>query len=202
MFFIGIVLVLVIVFLFVGIFVGIFLVVLLMQRVVRRHMQILWLKEETKRFRITDQPFGKLSKRNLSVLFGLDTPAEVIPAQRRPPAAPEEMVLHVMPQSMEDATLGSPDTQTTSKLNFFPSESKLDKDPLDTEDDDIPDALVELLSVHQNYAEGKDGNSFAVPSYPDGLYTHALTRFKSAKLTRESTSSHVGTASSARKAES
>jgi ABC-type phosphate transport system permease subunit len=49
-----VVLVIIVVLAFIGFFVGIFLASLLMQKIVQRHYRILWLKSETKKFRVVD----------------------------------------------------------------------------------------------------------------------------------------------------
>jgi len=46
--------VMVVVLAFVGIFIGIFLASMLFQKIVQRHMKVLWLKEETKKFVVRD----------------------------------------------------------------------------------------------------------------------------------------------------
>jgi len=49
-----IIVVLVVVLAFIGIFVGIFLASIFFQRIVQRHVKVLWLKQETKKYRVRD----------------------------------------------------------------------------------------------------------------------------------------------------
>jgi len=49
-----ILLVIVVVLAFIGVFVGIFLATILLQKIVQRHYRVLWLKSETKKFRVVD----------------------------------------------------------------------------------------------------------------------------------------------------
>jgi hypothetical protein len=39
---------------FIGVFIGIFLATMVFQKIVQRHMKVLWLKEEVKKYRIVD----------------------------------------------------------------------------------------------------------------------------------------------------
>jgi len=49
-----IIVVLVVVLAFIGLFVGIFLATMFFQRIVQRHMKVLWLKQETKKYIVKD----------------------------------------------------------------------------------------------------------------------------------------------------
>jgi len=98
--------VMIVVLAFIGIFIGIFLATIFFQRIVQRHMKVLWLKQETKKYIVRD-------------FYGRELPRE----EDRPATGPAISMSPIMPASTDLSRVALIPSAPDADSSFHPGKS-------------------------------------------------------------------------------